>query len=123
MSVYYDMIGNKEIDEKIAIGFIILAVVLSPILISCTGKVGETKELESVQVKEYEGEKLSSVNDFRENSIKGPQYINIDNYRLEITGLVNSPQSYSYDEVIDDNQSYKKVRTLDCVEGWSVTLL
>ena len=26
------------------------------------------------EVREYQGENLSSINDFRENSIKGPQY-------------------------------------------------
>ena len=80
-------------------------------------------ELEPVEVREYEGEKLSSVNDFRENSIKGPQYIDIENYQLEISGLVASPVIYTYDEVIGDYEHYKKVVTLDCVEGWSVDIL
>ena len=35
-------------------------------------------ELEAVQVKEYNGEKLGSINDFRENSIKGPQQVGAD---------------------------------------------
>ena len=30
-------------------------------------------QLDAVEIREYQGEKLSSVNDFRENSIKGPQ--------------------------------------------------
>jgi len=83
----------------------------------------ETKELKPVEVREYKGEKLSSVNDFRENSIKGPQYVDIEDYKLEIGGLVNDPKDYTYDEVIAQNQSYKKVVTLDCVEGWSVSIL
>ena len=88
---------------------------------SCT--VDGTGELEPVEVREYEGEKLSTVNDFRENSIKGPQYIDTENYQLEITGLVENPMSYTYDEVIEDYKHYKKVVTLDCVEGWSVNIL
>jgi len=83
----------------------------------------ETEDLESVEIREYQGEKLSSVNDFRENSIKGPQQVNIEDYHLEITGLVENPQTYTYDEVISGNQLYKKVVTLDCVEGWSATIL
>ena len=82
-----------------------------------------TGELEPVEIREYEGKKLSSVDDFRENSIKGPQYIDIENYQLEISGLVENPTSYTYDEVIEGYKHYKKVVTLDCVEGWSVTLL
>lgn len=83
----------------------------------------EPIKLDNVEVKEYKGQKLSSVNDFRENSIKGPQYINITNYRLEVSGLVNNPKNYTYDEVIKNHQSYEKVVKLDCVEGWDVTIL
>ena len=43
--------------------------------------------------------------------------------RVKITGLVTNPEDYTYDKVINNNQNYKKVVTLDCVEGWSVTLL
>lgn len=71
----------------------------------------------------YMGIKLSSINDFRENSIKGPQNIDINSYRLEINGLVDNPRSYTYDEVINTYNHYKKVLELNCVEGWSVTLL
>ena len=81
------------------------------------------EELEPVEVREYEGEKLSSINEFRENSIKGPQHVDIEGYQLKITGLLENPKNYTYDEVIDNNQRYKKVLTLDCVEGWSVTIL
>ena len=113
--------------KKIVTG-IILAVVLSGMLIptsSCTvdRDMDKAKELESVEIREYEGEKLSSINDFRENSIKGPQHVDIESYRLEITGLVKNPKDYTYDEVIDHNQHYQKVVTLDCVEGWSVSIL
>jgi DMSO/TMAO reductase YedYZ molybdopterin-dependent catalytic subunit len=82
-----------------------------------------TGKLEPVEIREYEGEKLSSVVDLRENSIKGPQHIDIATYHLEVTGLVGNPVSYSYDEVIDGYKHYKKVITLNCVEGWSVTIL
>ena len=81
-----------------------------------------TIPLDSVEVKEYQGQKLSSVNDFRENSIKGTQHVNISNYTLEVTGLVQSPKNYTYDQV-KDFQSYQKVVKLDCVEGWSVNIL
>jgi len=79
--------------------------------------------LESVEVREYEGEKLSAINLFRENSIKGPQHIDKENYILKISGLVGNPQNYSYDEVINEHQHYKKDIKLDCVEGWDVNIL
>ncbi|MCX5719741.1 MAG: molybdopterin-dependent oxidoreductase [Nitrospirae bacterium] len=82
----------------------------------------EAKKLKPVEIKEYQGKKLSSTEDFRENSIKGPQHIDKKNYRLVIAGLVNNPREYIYDEIIK-RQNYKKVVTLHCVEGWSVNIL
>jgi DMSO/TMAO reductase YedYZ molybdopterin-dependent catalytic subunit len=79
-------------------------------------------ELDGVEVDEYQGEKLGSVEDFRENSIDGPQYVDIDSYHLSITGMVNDERELTYDEVID-RQTYEKVVTLNCVEGWSVKVL
>jgi DMSO/TMAO reductase YedYZ molybdopterin-dependent catalytic subunit len=81
-------------------------------------------DLDPAEVREYQGEDLSSINDFgRENSIKGPQHVDIEDYQLQVTGLVESNQSYSYDEVLDLFPNYKKVVTLYCVEGWDVKLL
>ena len=78
---------------------------------------------EIVEIREYEGKNLSSINDFRENSIKGPQFVEKENYKLQITGLVERNLNYTYDEVITQYQLYKKVVTLYCVEGWDVTIL
>ncbi|MBM3174003.1 MAG: oxidoreductase, partial [Chloroflexi bacterium] len=83
----------------------------------------EAVQLAPVEVREYQGQKLSSVNNFRENSIKGPQKVNIDNYKLSITGLVKNPEEYTYAQILQDYQSYEKVVTLNCVEGWSATVL
>ena len=106
---------------------LVLAAVLAILVIGggCMTDSGtdQTTELEAVEIREYEGENLSSINAFIENSIKGPQHVDISDYRLKITGLVENPQSYTYDEVIGNHQNYSKVVTLDCVEGWSVKLL
>jgi len=114
--------------KKLVAGAIILSVVLSAILIpNCACEVDvavdKPEELAPVEIREYQGENLSSINDFIENSIKGPQYIDKERYRLEVVGLVEKPQSYTYDEVISNQQHYKKVVTLNCVEGWSVDIL
>ncbi|MGB9937429.1 MAG: molybdopterin-dependent oxidoreductase [Methanobacterium sp.] len=110
--------------ENIALILVIIFILgLSVYFISSQLGPSESIKLDNVEVKEYNGQKLSSVNDFRENSIKGPQYINMSNYKLEISGLVNNPKNYTYDEVIKDHQNYEKVVKLDCVEGWDVTIL
>jgi hypothetical protein len=87
------------------------------------GTIENAEELQAIEIREYEGTDLSSIVDFRENSIKGPQHVDLDSYRLEIGGMVDSPMSYTIDDVINNYQNYKKVVTLHCVEGWSVTIL
>lgn len=82
----------------------------------------EVKELKAVEIRDYEGEDLSSITDVKDVSIKGPQYINISNYKLQITGLVEKPRNYSYEEVLN-HQKYSKVVELNCVTGWSAKVL
>ncbi len=91
-------------------------------LTACTPVSEDIKQLQSVEVREYEGERLDSVGSFRDNSIIGVQYVNISDYKLEITGLVENPLSLTYDEVLKQDK-YSKVVTLNCVEGWSRTIL
>lgn len=83
---------------------------------------GHTGSLLAVEVKNYQGQNLSSINDFRENSIEGPQQIDIAKYRLSVGGLVKKPLSYAYNDVLKFNK-FSKVVTLNCVEGWSVKIL
>jgi len=84
---------------------------------------GSLEDLTAVEIREYEGESLSSIADFRENSIRGPQLVDLDTYSLKVTGLVENPARYSFQELVDDFTNYQKVVTLHCVEGWSVNIL
>ncbi len=111
-------------------GVLLLSVVAAAIFIGVKVWTDETIEttneistLEPVEINEYKGQKLSSIDDFRENSIKGPQRINEENYELIITGLVNNTVVYTYDDVVNDHKHYEKVVTLHCVEGWEVAIL
>ncbi len=85
----------------------------------------EIRTLNRVSVNWYTGKDLSSISslsDFRENSIKGTQYIDIKNYHLDITGMVDRRLNMAYNQVLKHNQ-YSKVVTLHCVEWWSVKIL
>ncbi|HLA40308.1 MAG TPA: molybdopterin-dependent oxidoreductase, partial [Candidatus Glassbacteria bacterium] len=107
---------------------------LTPILLlaclplSCGGGGGsdhlnpETREPGTGELSEYNGIKLFSTIELRENSIKGPQKIDMTQWRLEITGLVNNPRSYTYEE-LRDRPTLKRVIWLHCVDGWSAKLL
>jgi DMSO/TMAO reductase YedYZ molybdopterin-dependent catalytic subunit len=83
----------------------------------------ENDQLKSSEVKDYQGQDLSSISDFRENSIKGPQYIDKEDYVLTITSSAKGNITYTYDDVLTKHKNYEKVVTLHCVEGWSVTIL
>lgn len=87
-----------------------------------SGRTGKPIRLSSVEIRQYKGKRLDSVADMRENSIQGPQDINLASYRMRISGEVTSPLTLTYNEVIDA-QHYSKVVTLYCVEGWNVRIL
>ena len=76
-----------------------------------------------VEIREYEGQDLSSITSFRENSIKGSQFVDNETYKLAIKGLVKNQKEYSYEEIIGSYPFHKKIVTLHCVEGWKVTIL
>ena len=89
-----------------------------------------TPSLYPGEVTQYQGQNLTSINDFLEDidqhpdvAIDGTQYINQTTYRLTVTGLVNNTLQYTYDDVVNNFQSYQQVGKLLCVEGWSVTML
>jgi DMSO/TMAO reductase YedYZ molybdopterin-dependent catalytic subunit len=82
------------------------------------------------EVTQFQNQSLTPVSAFVSDlaahpdvSIDGTQNLNQATYSLSITGLVNHTVEYTYDDVVNDFQSYQKVATLLCVEGWSVTML
>lgn len=105
---------------------LVFASIMALALFGCQSGQGDVsdslKELAATEVTEYEGKDLSSILDFRENSIKGPQYVDIDTYTLKLSGLVATETEYTYDQVLE-NTAYTKVVTLNCVEGWKVDIL
>ncbi len=75
------------------------------------------------EIRMYNGQPLSAINDFRTEAIKGNQNINITSYTLTITGLVQNQIVLNYDQIVNAHAHYLKVVTLHCVEGWEVTVL
>jgi len=106
-------------------GIFIATVVLLLIVLIIAGIYWQAapRMLYPEEIREYEGRDLSSIGDFRENSIKGPQHVNASTYHMTITGLVNNTVEYTYDDVINGFQKYQKAVTLHCVEGWFVKIL
>jgi DMSO/TMAO reductase YedYZ molybdopterin-dependent catalytic subunit len=78
--------------------------------------------LPSVEIQQYQGQNLTAANSMPDNSIAGPQKVDIATYALGVTGAVNSPLSLTYDQVLA-LPHFTKVVTLHCVEGWDATIL
>ena len=112
---------NKKLLATALIFIVLLLTSSVAIMIWWTTR--EPIDLGYSEIREYEGNDLSSIINFRENSIKGPQQIDNQTYSLILTGLVKNELEFTYGDVLSNYQSYKKVVTLFCVEGWRVTIL
>ena len=114
----------RNLQKIISAAFIAMLLVLIFVVVYYNNQgANQPPTLYPGEIRDYQGENLSSIADFRENSIKGPQHVNASTYRLQVTGLVNRTVEYTYNEVLAKFQRYQKVVTLHCVEGWSVKIL
>lgn len=123
MSYYDEEMKTLTDSKKLSLVAILTIAIVLLVFLSSSYLQNGPKTLRPGEVSEYQGQNLSAVDDFRENSIKGPQQVDKETYRLVITGLVNKTIEYTYDEVVNKHQRYEKVVTLHCVEGWDVTIL
>lgn len=73
-----------------------IPVLLAVLSLASLGNCSGSTTLSAVEVRDYQGEKLDSIADFRENSILGPQQVDLATYQLQISGLVNQPQTHTY---------------------------
>jgi DMSO/TMAO reductase YedYZ molybdopterin-dependent catalytic subunit len=105
----------------IVVSLVIMLLVL--VFIGVFYSNNQPKILYPSEIRDYQGQNLSSISDVIENAIKGTQYVNASTYRLVITGLVNKTVEFTYDQVLSKFQSYQKVVTLYCVEGWNAKIL
>ncbi len=108
--------------------FVILIVAL--FIVQEVSKPSPPPSLYPGEVTQYQGQNLTSINAFLEDinqhpdvAIDGTQHINQTTYHLTVTGLVNNTLELTYDDLVNNFQSYQQVGKLLCVEGWSVTML
>jgi len=114
--------------------FLLLLVSLLLLLAACSsiggpeppGPDGVTsateKRYQELEIRDYEGMRLDPSIGPRDNSISGIQQVNIESYELNVTGLIDTPLTYTYDEVLALTP-YERLITLHCVEGWDATVL
>jgi len=122
--------GTKKLKYLLSqtVSFLVLILIIMPAAFG-----DETPRREEIQkpavslreeeILEYEGKRLSPIDaTLRQNSIAGPQHIDSEDYELRIDGLVETPYSFSYEDVLLFD-SYKKVVTLRCITGWTAKIL
>lgn len=112
--------GSDNVYRK-AIGRVLLLLLLFSVLLS-SGCKSRPQYLGKDEIANYQGKQLSAPEHVPDVSIKGTPNIDMASYRLRIDGLVASPQSYTYDQVIS-KPLFTKLVVLHCVEGWDATLL
>lgn len=76
---------------------------------------------DTLEIREYQGLPLDTYFRTYDNSIRGPQHVDAEAYRLEIAGLVGEPRSLTYQEVLALEPATRAI-TLYCVEGWKERL-
>jgi DMSO/TMAO reductase YedYZ molybdopterin-dependent catalytic subunit len=84
------------------------------------GPLGPAKDLGAVEITDYKGTKLDDFKALPDNSVSGPQTVDIATYRLVVDGAVQHPLSLTYAQVLAHDR-YQKLITLHCVEGWKAT--
>ena len=83
----------------------------------------QPRRLYPSEIRDYQGENLSSISNIIDNAIRGTQDLSQSTYRLTVNGLVGSPREYMYDQVVNGFRNYEKVVTLYCVQGWNTKIL
>ncbi|MBP2029719.1 DMSO/TMAO reductase YedYZ molybdopterin-dependent catalytic subunit [Methanohalophilus levihalophilus] len=105
--------------KKILFTLTLILILLSAGCISTTPDEAEVSPINENETEtlEYDGVDLTPIDEQRNNAIKGTQYLYPDDYRLEITGMVNETTVLTYDDILS-YPSVSKAVPLDCVEGW-----
>ena len=100
------MENKKNHTQTIVIASIL--VVLAVVIVVGVYLQNQPRRLYPGEVREYQGENISSLTDIYDNAIRGTQNINQSTYRLTVNGLVSNPKEYTYDQVVNGFQNYEK---------------
>jgi DMSO/TMAO reductase YedYZ molybdopterin-dependent catalytic subunit len=71
-----------------------------------------------IEATEFIGKKLTPISQQLNNALAGTQVIEKESYRLTVDGLVETPLSLSYTDLLELPQ-ISKLMDLNCVEGWN----
>jgi DMSO/TMAO reductase YedYZ molybdopterin-dependent catalytic subunit len=96
----------------------------APILaaLCCLWLLPDTGRAAPTEIRAYQGQKLQPFNRSYDNSIRGPQTVDVKKLRFKIDGLVAKPQRLTYERILR-LPHVRRVVVMPCVEGWTERLL
>ena len=130
MSILFMQVLKRLKNVGLVLLIVVILLVILLVLVFAPTRPPPSTFLYPGEVTEYQGQNLTSVANYIEEinlhpdvAIAGAQNLDMSTYRLAITGLVNNTSNYTYDDVVNGFNSTLQVATLQCVEGWGVTML
>jgi DMSO/TMAO reductase YedYZ molybdopterin-dependent catalytic subunit len=94
-----------------------LGVLLCSMLVVASGCLMPRPTILPGEATEFNGQKLTMIQAQRNNALAGTRHLNQDTYKLTVNGLVNTPLSLNYDQLLS-YPSESRLVTLHCVENW-----
>jgi DMSO/TMAO reductase YedYZ molybdopterin-dependent catalytic subunit len=88
--------------------------------VTSTTPTGTPNAAGEIEAAVFQGTKLTPIGDQRNNALAGTQTIDRATYTLTVDGLVDTPLTLTYDDLLALPQQ-DRLMPLNCVEGWSFT--
>jgi DMSO/TMAO reductase YedYZ molybdopterin-dependent catalytic subunit len=88
--------------------------------ITSTKPTGTPNAAGEIEATEFQSTKLTPIGEQRNNALAGTKTIDRATYKLTVDGLVNTPLTLTYDDLLALPQQ-DRLMPLNCVEGWSFT--
>ncbi|HNV35210.1 MAG TPA: molybdopterin-dependent oxidoreductase [Bacillota bacterium] len=109
----------RKVVAVMAIWFVLVS---SAILIICLPSAREESAGEAEPEGEGTDRELTDLSTLHDNSIKGPQKIDMSSYRLKVFGNVRQEIEYTYEDVVSRG-GLERYSVLYCVEGWDAAVV
>ena len=113
-----------KVFKIIFIMFSAIFMILIILLISCSNPISSSSAsgtaAKEVEATEFQGTKLTPINQQDNNALAGTQNIDRHTYKLIVDGLVENPLTITYEQLLAYPQE-SWLMTFNCVEGWNFT--
>lgn len=99
---------------------LIIIMLVTYLLSACSGQSPSISNTVEIEATEFQGKKLTPIEEQLNNALAGTQIIDKNTYRLTVDGLVENPLTLTYVQLLSYHQE-SWLMDLNCVEGWNFT--